>query len=110
MTSEKVVRNGILHALNTYVLDDGFYDVRVRAIRRDGNYSEAFVRNSRSAQCRSADGYARLQRSGYAAADLTIVVITPQPPTPTPTPASRATSRTVKASTSHATAPSCAAA
>jgi hypothetical protein len=45
MTSEKVVRNGILHALNTYVLDDGFYDVRVRAIRRDGNYSEAFVRN-----------------------------------------------------------------
>ena len=29
-TSSKVVRNGILHILNTYELADGFYDLRVR--------------------------------------------------------------------------------
>jgi hypothetical protein len=45
LSSGKVVRNGILHALNTYILDDGFYDLRVRAIKRDGNYNETFVRN-----------------------------------------------------------------
>ena len=40
-SSRKVVRNGILHILNTYALQDGVYDLRVRAIRRDGNFSEA---------------------------------------------------------------------
>ena len=44
-TSGNVVRNGILAVLNTYDLGDGFFDVRVRAMQRDGNYAEAFLRN-----------------------------------------------------------------
>ncbi|MBK8051234.1 MAG: hypothetical protein IPK16_31530 [Anaerolineales bacterium] len=44
-TSRKVVRANLIHALNTFLLQDGFYDLRVRAIRDDGNYSEAFLRD-----------------------------------------------------------------
>ncbi len=43
-TSRQVVRNGVLHVLNTYEYPDGFYDLRVRAIDRSGNFSEAFLR------------------------------------------------------------------
>ncbi len=43
-TSRNAVRNGVVHVLNTYQLTDGYYDLRVRAIDRDGNYTEAFVR------------------------------------------------------------------
>ncbi len=43
-TSGAVVRNGVLFNWNTFLVPDGFYDIRVRAIRVDGNYSETFVR------------------------------------------------------------------
>ena len=43
-TNRNAVRNGVVHVLNTYQLPDGRYDLRVRAIDRDGNYTEAFVR------------------------------------------------------------------
>lgn len=37
--------HGLLYQLDTTRLSDGFYDLRVRAIRMDGNYTEAFARN-----------------------------------------------------------------
>ncbi|MCB0149316.1 MAG: hypothetical protein M9936_31735 [Caldilinea sp.] len=43
-TSRNAVRNGVVHVLNTYQLPDGRYDLRVRAIARDGDYTEAIVR------------------------------------------------------------------
>ncbi len=43
-TDYRIVRDGDLFVLNTTLLEDGFYDLRVRAIQQTGNYSEAFVR------------------------------------------------------------------
>lgn len=43
-TSFDVVRESVLYRLDTTRFPDGFYDLRVRAIGRDGNYTEAFVR------------------------------------------------------------------
>ena len=43
-SSYDVVRDGVLAVLDTTQFPDGFYDLRVRAIRLDGNYNEAFVR------------------------------------------------------------------
>ncbi len=43
-TSYNVVRDGNLHGFDTTQLADGFYDIRVRAIQRGGDYSETFVR------------------------------------------------------------------
>lgn len=43
-TQRDVVRSGVLYVLNTYEFPDGFYDVRVRAIDRSGNFTEGFVR------------------------------------------------------------------
>lgn len=38
------VANGDLYILNTKAYKDGYYDLRLRAIRFDGNYEEAFLR------------------------------------------------------------------
>ena len=43
-TGHTAVRNGVVHVLNTYLMPDGRYDLRVRAIDRNGAYTEAFVR------------------------------------------------------------------
>lgn len=43
-SSREVVRNGVIYVLNTYELADGFYDLRVRALDRGGNFTEAFLR------------------------------------------------------------------
>ena len=43
-TQRDVVRSGVLYVLNTYEFADGYYDVRVRAIDRSGNFTEGFVR------------------------------------------------------------------
>ena len=44
-TSFAVVHNGELYRLDSTKLPDGFYDLRIRAMRDDGNYSEAFLRH-----------------------------------------------------------------
>lgn len=43
-TSYAVVRDGDLYVLNTTLLPDGFYDLRLRALQQTGDYSEFFVR------------------------------------------------------------------
>ncbi len=45
ITSYEVVHDGELYRLNTRQFLDGFYDLRMRAIREDGNYSETFLRH-----------------------------------------------------------------
>jgi len=44
-TSDAVVYDGVLYRLDTTEFSDGFYDLRVRALRDDGNYSETFLRS-----------------------------------------------------------------
>ncbi|MCX6044429.1 MAG: hypothetical protein NT075_04900 [Chloroflexi bacterium] len=45
ITSYDIVHDGNLYRLNTLLFADGFYDLRMRAIREDGNYSETFLRH-----------------------------------------------------------------
>ncbi|MCB9151729.1 MAG: hypothetical protein H6641_23485 [Caldilineaceae bacterium] len=45
VTSFNVVRGGPLYILDTTEYPDGYYDLRVRAIQQDGNYTEAYARN-----------------------------------------------------------------
>jgi hypothetical protein len=85
-TSSKVVRNGILHILNTYELQDGFYDIRVRAIRRDGNYSEAFLRKLEVRNANPPTATPAVNELGTPQPAEPLLPITPQPPTATPTP------------------------
>jgi hypothetical protein len=47
MSSPNVVRGALLHNLDTTQYADGFYDLRLRTIRDDGNYLEWFVRGLR---------------------------------------------------------------
>ncbi len=44
-SSAEIVRNGTLYLLDTTQYPDGFYDLRVRAIDSNGNYSEVFARD-----------------------------------------------------------------
>jgi hypothetical protein len=85
-TSTRVVRNGILHVLNTYTLADGFYDLRVRAIRRDGNYSEAFLRKLEVRNANPPTPTPAVNELGTPQPASPLLPLTPQPPTPTPTP------------------------
>jgi hypothetical protein len=88
-TSSRVVRNGILHVLNTYELQDGFYDLRVRAIRRDGNYSEAFLRKLEVRNANPPTETPAVNALGTPQPPSPLLPITPQPPTATPTPVFR---------------------
>lgn len=40
-----IIRNGTLYVLDTTAYNDGFYDLRVRAVDVDGNYTESFTRD-----------------------------------------------------------------
>jgi len=86
LTSDKVVRNGILHALNTYGLDDDFYDVRVRAIRRDSNYTEAIVRALEVRNANPPTPTPVFDLLGTPQPVSPLFTGAEPPPTPTPTP------------------------
>lgn len=85
-TSRKVVRNGILHVLNTYQLKDGWYDVRVRAIRGNGNYSEAFLRNLEVRNANPPTPTPSVNAEGTPQPASPLLALPTQPPTPSPTP------------------------
>lgn len=44
-TGTEIIRNGTLHTLDTTQYPDGEYDVRVRAVDVDGNYTEVFIQD-----------------------------------------------------------------
>jgi hypothetical protein len=92
-TNFKVVRNGILHVLNTYLLADGFYDLRVRAIRRDGNYSETFLRNLEIRNASPPTPTPRIDALGTVLPDSPISPLFVPPPLPTATPIFRSFER-----------------
>jgi hypothetical protein len=45
ITSETPVQDGVLGVWDTRTVADGAYSIRLRVVRRDGNYDEYFVRN-----------------------------------------------------------------
>ena len=74
-SSYEVVHDGVLYTIDTTKFADGFYDIRVRAIKNDGNYTEAFVRG---VEIRNVDPPTETPIPGATP--------TPYSPLPTPTP------------------------
>lgn len=84
MSSPNVVRGSLLHALDTSQYADGFYDLRLRSIKDDGNYLEWFVRGLRIRNAQPPTSTPR-----YNALGTLLPTYTPTPSTPTPTPRPR---------------------
>jgi hypothetical protein len=79
-TSFEIVRDGILYRLDTTEFEDGFVDLRVRAIADGGNYTETFVRNLEIRNANPPTPTPQLNELG-----------TPQPSSPLLTPTATAT-------------------
>ena len=86
-TSREVVRSGVLYILNTYEFPDGLYDVRVRALNRNGDFTEAFLRKLevRNAAPPTMTPIPTSADPSQPFSPLVIVFVTPSP-TVTPTP------------------------
>lgn len=85
-TGYSVIRDGVLAAWNTHLLPDGRYDIRVRAINRDGNYSEAFARRVEVRNANPPTPTPRFDLAGLQQPPSPILFTSPLFPTPTPTP------------------------
>ncbi len=93
--SESPVVNGVLGVWDTRTVADGPYSIRLRVVRRDGNYDEYFVRNV------TVNNASPLPSETPEATPTPTVTPTPKPATatpvrltpniPTPTPASTVT-------------------
>ncbi len=94
--SETPVQNGVLGVWDTRTVPDGPYSIRLRVVRRDGNYDEYFVQNVTIANS------ALVETPTPETTPTPTATPTPKPPTatpvqltpdiPTPTPASTNTS------------------
>ena len=85
-TGFDVVRDGVLAAWNTYPVADGRYDIRVRAINRDGNYSEAFARRVEVRNANPPTPTPRFDPAGLQQPLSPVLFVSPLFPTPTPLP------------------------
>jgi len=81
VTSEAYVSEGELYRFDTTRLPDGFYDLRLRAIRDDGNYMEVIVLDI---EIRNANPPTPTPR--FNAEGTVLPTDTPTPGTPTATP------------------------
>ncbi|MBX3013981.1 MAG: hypothetical protein KF832_20840 [Caldilineaceae bacterium] len=81
VTSEAYVSEGELFRFDTTRLPDGYYDLRLRAVRDDGNYAEAYVQD---VEIRNANPPTP---TPYINSEGTLLpTLTPPPSSPTPTP------------------------
>lgn len=78
-TSLQVIYDDIIYQWDTRDFDDGFYDIRVRAIDDTGNYSESFIRGL---QVRNANPPTQTPDPSKPAGFVSPLNL----PTPTPTP------------------------
>lgn len=74
---ETAVINGQLEIWHTHTVPDGAYQLRLRVVRRDGNYDEYFVRNI------SVSNTVPTATPTLEATPTRASTRTPQPPTPT---------------------------
>ncbi|GAB4435191.1 MAG: hypothetical protein Kow0031_16940 [Anaerolineae bacterium] len=77
---EAPVTNGVLETWNTTLVPDGSYTIRLRVVRLDGNYSEAFVQ-----QVVVANAQPEPTNTPTVSPDATELPVN-LPPTTTPTP------------------------
>jgi hypothetical protein len=106
-TIETPIENGVLGTWNTAQTPDGLYALRLRVVRQDGNYSEAFVRGLSVANNRPVETPTSpigptippepSQEPVTPSPELIVQppTSTPQPPTPTPAPSSESTTDTI---------------
>lgn len=78
-SGEDYIFEGDLYRFDTTRLPDGFYDFRLRAVREDGNYTEAFRRNIEIRNTNPPTPTPQVNELG------TPIPATPTVPTPTPT-------------------------
>ncbi len=78
ITSESPVQDGVLGVWDTRTVSDGAYSIRLRVVRRDGNYDEYFVRNV------SVNNTAPPPTPTPETTPTPTATPTPQPPTATP--------------------------
>lgn len=83
MSNDAYVSEGELYRFDTTSVPDGYYDFRLRAIRDDGNYTEAFVYD---VEIRNANPPTPTPRFNPAGTPLPTDTPTLAAPTPTPTP------------------------
>lgn len=83
MTGEEYVSEGELYRFDTMRLPDGYYDLRLRAIRDDGNYAEDFARDI---EIRNANPPTPTPRLNSEGTPLPTDTPLPVSPTATPTP------------------------
>lgn len=97
--SETPVANGVLGLWDTRSVSDGTYSIRLRLVKRDGNYDEYFVVRTQVANTGPVDTPAPQETSTPTItptprpATATPVVLTPEIPTATPAPEATATPR-----------------
>lgn len=84
MTGAEFISEGELYRFDTTRLPDGFYDLRLRSVRDDGNFAEAIVRD---VEIRNANPPTPTPRLDAAGTPLPTDTPTPLFPTATPTPA-----------------------
>ncbi|MCL4861955.1 MAG: hypothetical protein KJZ93_21240 [Caldilineaceae bacterium] len=82
-TSMTPVYDDVIHLLDTTAHPDGRYDLRVRALRDDGNYTESFLRRVEIRNARPPTATTAFNELGTALPTMTPTVATP---TETPTP------------------------
>jgi len=97
--SETPVANGVLGLWDTRSVSDGTYSIRLRIVKRDGNYDEYFVVRTQVANTGSVNTPTPQETPTPTItptpkpATATPVVLTPQIPTTTPAPEATATPR-----------------
>lgn len=84
MSSDAYVSEGELYRFDSTRVPDGFYDFRLRAIRDDGNYTEAFIQD---VEIRNANPPTPTLQFNPQGTPLPTETPTLAPPTATPTPA-----------------------
>ncbi len=83
VTGTGFINQGELYRFDTTRLPDGFYDLRLRSIRDDGNYTEAFVQD---VEIRNANPPTPTPVLNALGTPLPTETPTPAPPTATPVP------------------------
>lgn len=83
MSGTDFISGGELYRLDTTRLPDGFYDLRLRTVRDDGNYVEEIVRDI---EVRNANPPTPTPLLNAEGTPLPTPTPTPLPPTATPTP------------------------
>lgn len=82
-TSTDVIADSTIYRLDTRQYADGRYDLRIRAVRDDGNYSEAFLRNLEIRNANPPTPTPEFNPQGTQLPTATPTLVTP---TGTPTP------------------------